>query len=160
MDNRIEAKKRIKELLHTDLGYIFRETNVGRHRIHLTFKMDSRTHELQMTFDFAEKYCDILTFISPRVLTDEYYDETLYTINTINTYVKAFGRFYVDVYNDIAYSLRLPYTMIEERPIETIWEIQGAVKYYEDVFCILLDVAQGKKTFEDCKEFIEKMWEW
>ena len=94
------------------------------------------------------------------MLTDEYYDETLYTINTINTYVKAFGRFYVDDYNDIAYSLRLPYTMIEERPIETIWEIQGAVKYYEDVFCILLDVAQGKKTFEDCKEFIEKMWEW
>ena len=101
MDNRIEAKKHIKELLHTDLGYIFKETNVGRHRIHLTFKMDSRTHELQMTFDFAEKYCDILTFISPRVLTDEYYDETLYTINTINTYVKAFGRFYVDDYNDI-----------------------------------------------------------
>lgn len=159
MDNRIEAKKRIKELLRTDLGYIYKETNVGRHKIHLTFKMDSRTHELQMTFDFAKKYCDILTFISPRVLTDEYYDETLYTINTINTYVKAFGRFYVDDYNDIAYSLRLPYTMIEKRPIETIWEIQGAVKYYEDVFCILLDVAQGKKTFEDCKEFIEKMWE-
>lgn len=84
MDNRIEAKKRIKELLRTDLGYIYKETNVGRHKIHLTFKMDSRTHELQMTFDFAKKYCDILTFISPRVLTDEYYDETLYTINTIN----------------------------------------------------------------------------
>ena len=159
MDNRIEAKKRIKELLRTDLGYIYKETNIGMHKIHLTFKMDSRTYELQMAFFFAEKFCDVLTFISPRVLTDKYYNETLYTINFINTYIKAFGRFYVDEFYDIAYSLRLPYTMIEERPIETIWEIQGAVKYYEDVFCIILDVAQGKKTFEDCKEFIEKMWE-
>lgn len=160
MNDRIEAKKRIKKLLRTDFEYIYKEVNTGNNRIHLLFQMDSRSYSLQMQFDFSEKYCDILTFISPVVLTDEYYNETLYTINTINIYVKAFGRFYIDAHNDIVYSLRLPYSMIENRPLETLWEIQGAVKYFEDVFCILLDVAQGKRTFEDCKDFIEKMWEW
>ena len=160
MDNSFAAKKIIKNYLRTDFGYIYKEVDVGKNKMHLLFQMDSRTHGLQMQFEFAETYCDILTFISPRVLTDEYYDETLYTINTINTYVKGFGRFYIDDCYDIAYSLRLPYTMIKERSNQTLWQIQGAVKYYEDVFCIILDVAQGKKTFEDCKDFIAKTWEW
>lgn len=158
MSTKTDAEKRIRAYLVTDFKYIYKETNVGRHKIHLTFKMDSSTYDLQMTFDFEDSYCDILTFISPRVLTAEYYDETLHTINEINTYVKAFGRFYVDEYNDVAYSLRLPYSMIENQPVHMMNEIEGAVAYFEDLFCVLLDVTQGKRSFEECKIFLQNMW--
>lgn len=46
MDNKIEVEKRIREFLRTDFGYIYKETNIGKHKIHLSFKMDSRTYEL------------------------------------------------------------------------------------------------------------------
>lgn len=157
MDN-IKAEKIIRELLRTQFRYIYKETNIGPHRMHLTFKMDSRIYELQMSFDFMEKYCDVITFISPTVVTDEYVDSTIYTINAINLYVKSFGRFYLDECMDIAYAVRLPYSMIEQTPIQALSQIEAAVNFYEDLFCILLDVAQGKKTFEECKMFIDEMW--
>ena len=156
--NKIRAKKCVEDLLHHNFRYLYKETSLGLMDTHLTFKMDSNTHELQMTLKFEENYCDVLCFISPTVLTEDYYEETLKTVNAINAYVKSCGRFYIDDYMDIAYSLRTNYDVIDIMPEYFIKEIETAIQFYEDVFCILLDVSQGKKSFEESRDFIEKMW--
>ena len=156
--NRIEAKNRLTYLLHTKLDYIFKETWITPYKLHMSFKMDENKYDLQMTIDFYNDFCDILVFINPRVLTKEFYDETLETVNYINWYVKANGRFYIDGYNDIVYSTRIPCSMIEKSPDAAIKEIHGAIHYYEDVFQLLIAVATGKKSYGECKDFIDKMW--
>lgn len=51
--------------------------------------MDSKSHNLQMTLRFTDKYCDVLCFISPRVLNEKNENfDVLKTINTINWYIK------------------------------------------------------------------------
>lgn len=156
--NKIRAKKCVEELLHHNFQYLYKETSIGLMNKHLTFEMDSNTHELQMTLKFEENYCDVLCFISPTVLTESYYSETLKTVNAINAYVKSYGRFYIDDYMDIVYSLRTNYDIIDITPESFIKEIETAIQFYEDAFFILLDVAQGKRTFDECKNFIENMW--
>ena len=94
--DRTEAKKRLTYLLHTDINYIFTETWLTPWKLHMSFKMDDRKYDLQMTIDFYDDYCDVMTFINPTALTKEYYEETLNTVNYINWYVKGAGRFYID----------------------------------------------------------------
>lgn len=153
--NRIEAKKRLTYLLHTDLNYIFTETWITPYELHLVFKMDDNKYELQMTIDFYNDYCDVLAFINPTVLTNDYYEETLKTVNHINNYVKGNGRFNIDECRDIVYSLRLPNFMIENTPVAAIYEIHGAIYYFEDVFQLLIAVATGKKPYDECRDFIK-----
>ena len=158
ISKRIEAKKRLTYLLHTDLNYIFEEVWITPYKLHMTFKMDDNKYDLQMTIDFYNDFVDVLAFINPTVLTDDYYEETLKTVNYINNYVKADGRFYIDECKDIVYSLRLPNSMIENTPVAAIHEIHGAIYYFEDVFQLLIAVATGKKSYDECHDFIDKMW--
>ena len=156
--NRIEAKKRLTYLLHTDLNYIFDEVWITPYKLHMTFKMDDNKYDLQITLDFYNDFVDVLAFINPTVLIDDYYEETLKTVNNhINHYVKAEGRFYIDEYKDIVYSLRLPNSMIENTPVAAIHEIHGAIYYFEDVFQLLIAVATGKKSYDECHDFIAQM---
>lgn len=156
--NMIKAKKQVKDMLHHNFKYLFKETVLSLTTMHLTFQMDSRIHNLQMILDFKDNYCDILCFISPTVLKDEYYIVTLNTVNTINAYAKAFGRFYIDDCNDLVYSLRLGYNLLEKMPELFLSEVVGAIQFYEDIFVLLLNVAGGKKTYEECQAFIDDMW--
>ncbi len=156
--NRNEAKKRLTYLLHTDLNYIFEEVWITPYKLHMTFKMDDPKYDLQMTLDFYNDFVDVLAFINPTVLTAENYEKALKTVNYINHYVKAEGRFYIDEYKDIVYSLRLPNSMIENTPVAAIHEIHGAIYYFEDVFHLLIAVATGKKSYDECHDFIDKMW--
>lgn len=159
MMNKLQAKTIVKKLLHNHFSYIFTEQAIDLLTLHLTFKMDSGTHSLQMSLSFQDNYCDILTFISPTVLKDESaYIDTLKTVNEINWNTKAFGRFYIDDQNDIAYSLRMNYLFLEEMPDLFLYQITTAVKYYEDLFCLIIEVASGKKSYEYCRDFLNKMW--
>lgn len=160
MSRRIKAKKQVKTMLHHQFKYIFVENAIDLNTIHLTFQMDSKSHNLQMTLRFTDKYCDILCFISPRVLSEKYesYFDVIKTINTINCYIKSAGRFYVDDYNDIAYSLRIGYDVLETMPNMFLAELETLIQYYEDLFILILDVSSGKKTYCECKEFINEIW--
>lgn len=77
--------------------------------------MDSNKYNLQATLDFQGKWIDVLVFISPTVLTigSKNYWEALQTVNYVNWYVKSTGRFYIDSYEDLAYSIRLKYDVLE-----------------------------------------------
>ena len=80
------------------------------------------------------------------------------TINYINWNIKSWGRLYVDDFGDIAYSLRINYDILNSIPQESIKEIEATVDYYSDLFIPLLDVSQGKKSFDETKLFINDMW--
>ena len=89
--------------------------------------------------------------------SDEY-NEALKTVNYINWNIKSNGRFYVDTYGDLAYSLRIKYDFLGAEPHMAINEIEVAIDYYSDLFIPLLDVCLGKKIFNDAKVFIDEMW--
>lgn len=87
--------------------------------------MDSKSHNLQMTLRFTDKYCDILCFISLRVLSEKYGS-------------------YFDV--------------LKTMPDTFLNELETLIQYYEDLFVLILDVSGGKKTYCECKEFINEIW--
>ncbi len=43
-------------------------------------------------------------------------------------------------------------------PYECAKEIECAIDYYADLFVPLLNVCQGKTSFNDTKQFIDNMW--
>lgn len=158
--NRIEAMQTVESLLKNNFKYLFKKQKLNLFGLHLSFQMDCKTHELQASLDFQDTWVDILTFISPTVLevgSDEYH-EALKTANYVNWYIKANGRFYVDTYGDLAYSLRIKYDFLDAEPHMAISEIEAAIEYYSDLFIPLLDVCLGKKLFHDTKVFIDEMW--
>lgn len=159
--DREEAKQVIRKIIKKDFKYLYRLKELDKNTIHLSFIMDSKCYNLQMTIKFEENWVDILCFISPTILTKKYNDnywEALQTINYINWNIKSWGRFYIDSYGDIAYSLRLNYDVIEKMPDESTKEIETAIDYYSDLFVPLLNVCQGKAKFDDIKQFIDDMW--
>ncbi|HFI0250425.1 TPA: hypothetical protein ACGO6U_000936 [Streptococcus suis] len=158
--NRTEAMQTVESLLKNNFKYLYKKEKLNIFELHLSFQMDSKTHELQTSMDFKDTWVDILTFISPTALkvgSDEYY-EVLKTVNYVNWYTKANGRFHVDTYGDLAYSLRIKYDFLEAEPHMAINEIETAIDYYADLFVPLLDVCLGKKSFNDAKTFIDEMW--
>ena len=81
------------------------------------------------------------------------------TVNYINWASKSTtGRMYLDDYGDIAYSLRFTYDWLDKYPEIVIREYESAIQYYEDLFTLLLEVAENKIIFEDARDFIEQMW--
>ncbi len=64
----------------------------------------------------------------------------------------------MDDFGDIAYSLRFAYDWLEKYPEIVIREYESAIQYYEDLFTLLLEIAEGKKDYNEAKSFIEMMW--
>lgn len=154
------AMQAVDEILKKDFKYLYRRQSVDNNTLHLTFQMDSKSHSLQMSFDFQERWCNILCFISPTILTpcSDNYWEALQTVNYINLYIKSWGRYYIDTYGDLAYSLRIDYDVLERMPHECAKEIECAIDYYADIFIQLLYICQGKTSFVDTKQCIDDMW--
>lgn len=159
--NRTKAMVAMQQMLDKNFKYLYTLARTKINEIHLCFKMDSRKYELQSSMVFEEKWVDILTFISPtavKVDSGEYM-EVLKTVNFINGASKSTtGRMYLDDYGDIAYSLRFTYDWLEKYPEIVIREYESAIQYYEDLFTLLLEVAENKIIFEDARDFIEQMW--
>ena len=160
MKESVSAMNFVENLLKNDFKYLYKKRKPNINTLHLIFVMDSKTHNLQMCLEFRDKWIDILSFISPTILNhdNDSYLETLKTINYINWNVKSWGRFYIDDFGDIAYSLRINYDILNSIPQESIKEIEATVDYYSDLFIPLLDVSQGKKSFDETKLFINDMW--
>lgn len=150
----------IEQVLNKNFKYLYKKQNIDTNSWHLTFLMDSNTHNLQMSFKFYEEWCDILCFISPTVLNslNDSYWETLQIVNYINWNIKSWGRFYIDSYGDLAYSLRIKYRVLRDMPEECFKEIECALDYYVDLFKPLLNVCQGKVSFEEAKLYIDNLW--
>lgn len=158
--NKVSAMKIIDRILQEDFKYLYRRHNINLHKIHLTLQMDSKTHNLQMNFDFQERWCDLLCFISPTILTpnSDNYWEALKTVNYINWNIKSWGRYYIDTYGDMAYSLRIDYDILEKLPNEYAKEVECTIDYFVDIFVPLLNVGQGNNSFADTKQLIDDMW--
>lgn len=88
------AMKEIDRILKKDFKYLYKKQNIDIHTLNLTFQMDSKSHSLQLGFTFQEKWCDILCFISPTILTprSDNYLEALQIVNHINWNIKSWGR--------------------------------------------------------------------
>ncbi len=100
---RAKAMQIVEKLLKKDFKYLCKECRLKIYTLHLSFLMDSQTHNLQANLDFQENWVDVLCFISPTELTvgSENYWQALQTVNYVNWYTKAAGRFYIDTYGDI-----------------------------------------------------------
>jgi hypothetical protein len=158
---RAAAMKAIDEILQVNFKYLYHRRNViNIHTLHLTFRMDSKSHSLQMAFDFQESWCDILCFISPTTLTvgSENYWEALQAVNYANWHTKAAGRFYIDSFGDLAYSLRLNYQLLENEQDVCTKEIEAAIDFFVDLFVPFLNICKGEKRFEDIRQFIDNMY--
>lgn len=158
---RARAMKAMQDLLKKNFKYLYEPAKTQINELHLCFKMNSQKYELQTSMMFEVHWVDILTFISPRAVNVDSieYIEVLKTINFINWVSKSStGRMYLDSYGDIAYSQRFSYSWIEKYPDIVIREYEAAIQYYEDLFTLLLEVAENKKTFEEARDFIEQMW--
>ena len=99
-----------------DFKYIYKKNILNINFWHCTFDMGSGLPEIQMSIQFCDTYVDILSFPHPVIVNESNYDNLLNTINYINWSIKINGRFYIDHYNDIAYSLRLKYETMERMP--------------------------------------------
>lgn len=158
---KIKMMKKVDSLIKTDFKYLYKKDQANLTELHYTFKMDSLTHELQASIQFEDSFADVLVFISPTSLvvdSPEYY-EAIKSCNFINWWTKAFGRFYVDTYGDLAYSIRLSYDLINRVPDIAVKEIEVAIDYYADLFIPLLDVCLGKKVAKDIEKYVDVIWE-
>lgn len=157
---KIKMMKKVDSLMKKDFKYLYKKEQANLTELHYTFKMDSLTHELQAGIQFEDTFADVLAFISPTVLVVDSpeYLETIKACNFINWWTKSFGRFYVDTYGDVAYSLRLKYDFIEREPDLAIKEIEAAIDYYADLFVPLLEVCLGKKKAKDIEKYIDMIW--
>ena len=158
--NRAKAMQTVEELLKKDFKYLCKKEKLNIFELHLSFQMDSNSHELQSSMDFQENWLNVLTFISPTALkigSDAYW-QALLIVNYVNWYTKSAGRFYIDSYGDLAYSLRINYDFLDKEPHMAIKEIEAAIDYYADLFIPFLDVCLGTKSFNDTKIFIDDMW--
>ena len=161
MLTRAKAMKIMQDLLNKSFRYIYSQAKTQINEIHLCFQMMSKKYELQSSIVFESDWVDILTFISPTAVKVEsaVYMEVLKAVNYINWASKSTtGRMYLDDYGDIAYSLRFTYDWLDKYPEIVIREYESAIQYYEDLFTLLLEVAENKKTFEEARDFIEQMW--
>lgn len=158
--NKVLAMRTIDLMLKNDFKYLHVKRNLNINTIHLTFEMDSRVYCLQMAIKFTDRWLDILCFISPTILEENspYYIETLRLINYINWNVKAWGRFYIDDYNDIAYSLRINYSTLGEAFDSCKSEIISVVDIYSDCFYPIMEVSQGEMSYEEARVYIDTMW--
>ena len=158
---RAKAMRIMQEQLEKNFKYLYEPAKTQINELHLCFKMDSQKYELQTSMMFKPNWVDILTFISPTAVKVEsaVYMEVLKTVNYINWASKSTtGRMYLDDFGDIAYSLRFTYDWLDKYPEIVIREYESAIQYYEDLFTLLLEVAENKKTFEEARDFIEQMW--
>ena len=75
--------------------------------VHYTFDAEGPLNQIQVTFEFKEKFFDMLAFPHPVVLKEECVNEMVKLINYVNSIIKV-GRLYVDTdYLDIAFSTRV-----------------------------------------------------
>lgn len=157
---KIKMLKKIDALMKKSFKYLYKKGQANLTELHYSFKMDSNIFDLQMSIQFEDCFADVLVFISPKVLeieSPEYY-EAIKACNVINGWVKAFGRFYVDTYGDLAYSLRLNYDFIDKNPEISIKEIEVAIDYYADLFVPLLDICLGKKNAKEMEKYVNDIW--
>ena len=157
---KIKMMKKLDSLIDRNFKYIFKKEHANLSELHYTFKMDSTTHELQAGIQFEDTFADVLVFISLTALNvdSQEYFEAIKACNYINMWIKAFGRFYVDAYGDLAYSLRLSYDFIEREPELAVREIEVAIDYYADLFIPLLDVCLGKMAAKDIEKYVDTIW--
>ena len=158
--NKIKAMKTMNEIL-TNHKYIFLRQSLSIDKWHLTFKLDSIIYELQMTIDFEDTYVDILCFPHPTLLSQESanYIASLKTVNFLNWCVKGNGRFYIDDFLDLAYSLRIDYNTLYFLSHESAKQIESAIDYFSDIFQPLLNVCQGTASYLESRKHIETKWE-
>ena len=159
--NRAKAMDTMQRMLDKNFNYLYTPAKTQINEMHLCFRMDSKKYELQSSMLFEENWVDILTFISPTAVIVESaeYAEVLKIINFINWASKSTtGRMYLDDVGDIAYSLRFTYEWLDKYPEIVIHEYEAAIQYYEDLFTLLLEIAEGKQDYNEAKSFIEMMW--
>lgn len=154
---RAKAMVFLEQVLQKEFKYLHERNKINLYMSHLTFKMES-VFSLQMTIEFNEHWMDVLAFISPTPLHKRNYSKAIVAVNHLNNYVKSWGRFYIDSQDDVAYSLRIGYELLEIASKQVIKELECAVDYYVDVFTPLVKVCRGKMSANDFMEFVDNMW--
>lgn len=79
---------------------------------HLFYNLEK--FNLQISISIEDEWVDYLMFPSLRMINSQNKIELIKLINYVNWFVSAFGHFYIDSYDDIAYKVRLPKYFIME----------------------------------------------
>ncbi|MFZ1758289.1 MAG: hypothetical protein WAX68_08085 [Streptococcus suis] len=56
--NRTEAMQTVESLLKNNFKYLYKKEKLNIFELHLSFQMDSKTHELQTSMDFKDTWVD------------------------------------------------------------------------------------------------------
>lgn len=155
--NKLKAMKLIDDIFN-DFKYIYtHKINLEITAKHFTFSM-GYLPEIQLTIHFRDEYLDVLAFPHPVIVNENNINEMILTINYINSIVKSLGHFYVDDNNDIAYTLRLNYDLLEKLPKYCLEEIETSIDFYCDILETLYRVSNGNLTYFESKEIINNIW--
>lgn len=55
---RTEAMQTVESLLKNNFKYLYKKEKLNIFELHLSFQMDSKTHELQTSMDFKDTWVD------------------------------------------------------------------------------------------------------
>ena len=64
--NRVQAMTAIDNILKHKFKYLYQQQKLNIQTLHLSFLMDSKTHNIQMTFEFQESWVDIMLYFTNR----------------------------------------------------------------------------------------------
>ncbi|WP_414047660.1 hypothetical protein ACMGE7_01930 [Macrococcus equi] len=126
--------------------------------IDIIYEISPRFAKIQANIQFREQYLDLLMFPTPTIVTDEKSVNIKLFLNYVNRIMKSFGKFYLDEYNDIAYSLRIPYDVFENNKEKMMDElISIPLSFYTDIHQLLLRILLDLMSVEQAEKKYNEM---
>ncbi|QTQ08616.1 hypothetical protein J9174_02765 [Macrococcoides canis] len=127
--------------------------------IDIIYKVHPKFVKIQANIQFHEQYIDLLMFPTPNIVKEGNEIPIIIFFNYVNRIIKAFGHFYIDEYNDIAYALRINNEVFinnKEKMMSELIEIP--LSFYEDICEIIMDLILEKIELNDAIHLINKKW--
>ncbi|MFC6292262.1 hypothetical protein BHU61_00415 [Macrococcus epidermidis] len=127
--------------------------------IDIIYEINPNFVKIQTNIQFHEKYLDLLMFPTPCIVTDEKVEDIKLFLNYVNRIIKSFGRFYLDEYNDIAYSLRIPYDFFNNNKERMMNElIDTPISFYMDINQILVAILIDLINVEEAEKKLNEVF--
>lgn len=128
-----------------------------RNDYHIAIKLEHISLQLSLKIEEQSIFC--LVFPDPIMVNSKNKLEIINFINHVNWLTLAFGHFYVDSYNDIAYAIRIPKYLIVNNTEEVRKEIfEIPIKYFSDIQLPLLKLSSGQWDLSTAIKYIDELY--
>lgn len=124
---------------------------------HMSIKLESIKLQLSLNIEGKSIFC--LVFPHPILVNSGNESEIINFINYVNWLTLAFGHFYVDNYNDIAYAIRIPDYLIINNIAEVRKEIfEIPIKFFTDIQIPLLKLSNREWDAVIAIKYIDELY--